>query len=86
VGIDSFRAFWRDWLAPWATYRTETDEAVDLGDRVLQFAREFGRRKGGMEEIKGNNAALWTFRDGKVVRFDAYVDRTEARRAAGLVG
>jgi ketosteroid isomerase-like protein len=83
-GVDGFRAFWLDWTAPWVTYRSETEEIFDLEDRVLQFAREFGRRDGNTEEVMGRNAAVWTFRDGKVVRFDAYADRAVARKVAGL--
>jgi ketosteroid isomerase-like protein len=83
-GVDGFRAFWLDWIAPWVTYRSETEEIFDLGDRVLQFSREFGRREGSTEEVKGSNAAVWTFRDGKIVGFDAYSDRAVALKAVGL--
>jgi hypothetical protein len=31
VGLDGFRATWRDWLAPWASYRTEIEELIDVG-------------------------------------------------------
>src|SRR2546425_8470763 len=41
AGIDGFRALWLDWLAPWVTYRTETEKAIDLGDRVLWFGLDF---------------------------------------------
>jgi len=83
-GVDGFRAFWLDWIAPWVTYRSETEKTFDLGDRVLQFSREFGRREGSTEEVKGSNAAVWTFRDGKIVGFDAYADRAVALNAVGL--
>jgi ketosteroid isomerase-like protein len=83
-GANGLRALWLDWTAPWATYRSETEEVIDLGDRVLQFAHEFGRREGSTEEVKGDNAAVWTFREGKLIRFDAYADRAEARKALGL--
>jgi len=84
MGVDGFRAFWLDWTAPWVTYRSETEETFDLGHRVLQFAQEFGRREGSTEEVVGRNAAVWTFRDGKIVRFDAYADRAVALKAVGL--
>ena len=83
-GPDAFRAFWLDWTAPWATYRTETEEITDHGDRVLQFGREFGRQPGSTREVKAHNAAIWTFHDGKVAGFDAYADRAEALKAVGL--
>ena len=84
AGVDGFRAFWLDWLAPWETYRSETEKMIDLGNRVLQLAVEFGRRVGSAQEVQGKNAALWTIRDGKVLRFDAYADRARALKAVGL--
>jgi ketosteroid isomerase-like protein len=83
-GADSFRAFWLDWMVPWETYRTDTQETIDFGERVLQLAREFGRRRGSAEEIRGDNAAIWTFRGDKILRFHAYSDRAEALNAVGL--
>ena len=41
IGLDGFRAAWRDWTAPWATYRSEIDETVDLGDRVSRALSRF---------------------------------------------
>jgi ketosteroid isomerase-like protein len=83
-GPEGFRAFWLDWTGPWAAYRTERERITDLGDRVLDFGREFGRRVGSTREVKAFNAAVWTFRDGKVVGFDAYADRAGALKAVGL--
>ena len=86
VGIDGLRALWLDWLAPWVTYRTATEKAIDLGDRVLWFGLDFGRQKGSAEEVQGKVANVWTFRDGKVVRWDGYADRKDALEAVGLEG
>jgi ketosteroid isomerase-like protein len=87
VGIDGLRDAWRDWLAPWATYRSEIDEAIDLGDdRVLLLLHDYGRREGSAQEVRANVAAIWAVRDGKVARFDAYADRRDAFGAAGLEG
>jgi len=86
VGIDGFRALWLDWLAPWETYRTEPEKAIDLGDRVLWLGLDFGHRKGSAEEVRAKIAVVWTFRDGKVVRWDGYADRDEALKAVGLAG
>jgi ketosteroid isomerase-like protein len=77
-GVDGMRDFWLDWLAPWTTYRSEVEDALDCGDRVLVLVREFGRRKGSTEEIMGRNAGVFTVRDGKILRVDAYAVRAEA--------
>ncbi len=84
TGFEGLRESWLDWLAPWATYRAETEEAIDCGDRVLLLVRDFGRREAGSPEVKSDNAAIWTIRDGKVARAEFYADRGWARRDAGM--
>ncbi len=84
VGREGVRAAYLDWLAPWATYRVEIEEAIDLGDRVLLLNRGFGRREGSQAEVENAAAALWTVRDGKIARADFYADRAEALKAVGL--
>ncbi len=83
-GMAGLRASWLDWLAPWATYRAEIEEAIDCGDRVLILVHDFGRREGSTAEVKSNNAAIWTIRDGKVARAEFYADRDWARKDVGL--
>jgi hypothetical protein len=84
VGLEGFRTFWLDWLAPWESYRTETEEITDLGDEVLQFATEFGRRPEAIAEARGDNASVWSFQEGKVICFHGYSARTDALKAVGL--
>ncbi|HEX3433533.1 MAG TPA: nuclear transport factor 2 family protein [Solirubrobacteraceae bacterium] len=83
-GLDGLRAGWLAWLAPWATYRAEIIEAIDCGDRVLLLVHDFGRREGSAEEIRGNNAAVWTVREGKIARAEFHTGRDEALKAVGL--
>jgi hypothetical protein len=35
AGLDGLRAWMLDWTAPWVAYRIETEEAIDLGERIL---------------------------------------------------
>jgi ketosteroid isomerase-like protein len=84
IGLDGFRAGWRDWTAPWATYRTEIDETVDLGDRVFVLFHDFARLKGTNEELHQEPANIWTVRDGKIARAEFYVDWSFALRAFGF--
>jgi ketosteroid isomerase-like protein len=86
TGLEGLRAAWLTWVAPWASYRTETKEAFDAGDRVLLIVNDSARREGGAQEIEIDGAAVWSFRDGKIARFEAYADRSEAREAIGLEG
>jgi ketosteroid isomerase-like protein len=84
TGMEGLRTFWLDWLAPWATYRTEPEEAIDLGERVLVLSHSFGRLEGSTQEVKEAPAAVWTVRDRKIARVDLYLDRAEALKAVGL--
>jgi ketosteroid isomerase-like protein len=84
AGLDGLRAFMLDWTAPWVTYRVETEEAIDLGERVLLLNNDRGRRERGTHEVRGRLGAIWTIRDGKIARLDAYLDRADALKAAGL--
>jgi ketosteroid isomerase-like protein len=86
LGLDGWRAFWRDWLGPWATYRSEADEFVDLGERVLVLVRDFGRQKGSVREVEIKGAPVWTLRDGRIVRVEVFSSRSDALKAVGLEG
>jgi ketosteroid isomerase-like protein len=84
IGLDGLRAFLLDWMTPWATYVVELEEAIDLDDRVLLLNRDRGRREGTAKEVRGRIAALWTIRDRKIARLDAYTTRADALKAVGL--
>jgi ketosteroid isomerase-like protein len=84
IGLDGFRVAWRDWTGLWATYRTEIDETVDLGDRVFVLFHDFARLEGTTEEFNQTPANIWTVRDGKIARAEFYVDWSDALKALGL--
>src|SRR5271154_5206688 len=50
-GIDGFRDFELDWLAPWASFRAEVEKTVDVAERVLVLYRVFGRHLNSEQEI-----------------------------------
>jgi ketosteroid isomerase-like protein len=84
VGIDGFREFLLDWLAPWDEYRSEVVRTSDPGDHVVTIFRIFGRRDGSTSELEGRGAWIWTIRDGKLARIVGYADPDEALKAVGL--
>jgi ketosteroid isomerase-like protein len=84
-GLRGLRAGWLDWLAPWASYRAEIEELIDLGDRVVSVICDYARREPGAPEIPLKSAAVWTVSDGRIVRAEFYPGgRDEALAAAGL--
>jgi len=84
TGLDGFRESWLDWLAPYTEYRTEVEETIDCGERVLLLQSSSGRLEGSAKEVKLAPAVVYTVRDGKIARFEPYADRAEALKAVGL--
>src|SRR6478609_10602914 len=59
TGLDGLRTSWLDWMAPWVSYRSEIDKAIDLGgDRVLLLFNDFGRLKDSLQEVKFPSANI----------------------------
>jgi ketosteroid isomerase-like protein len=84
-GLHGLRAGWLDWLAPWASYRAEIEELIDLGDRVVSVPCDYARREPDAPEVALKSAAVWTVRERRIVRAEFYTGgRDEALKAAGL--
>jgi len=84
VGLAGVRSLFRDWYKPWKAYRTEVERAVDCGERVLHLTRDFGVLWGAAQEITLTLGCVYTIRDGKIARWDVYLDRADALKAVGL--
>jgi ketosteroid isomerase-like protein len=84
AGLEGLRAAWLDWLDPWESYRTEIEDVIDAGDKVVVLARDYGRRPGMAAEVSVVAGAVWTFREGKIAKTAFYLDRSQAFEAAGL--
>src|SRR5437588_4190006 len=85
-GVEGFADGWRNWLEAWNRYEIQAEEFIDAGERVVVFARVSARTGRDGVEMEHAPAAIWTLRDGLVVRIEFYLDRDEALRAAGLAG
>jgi ketosteroid isomerase-like protein len=59
-------------------------ELLPAGDRVVALIRTYFRGRGGGPEVEVRDAHTMTFRDGKIVYWRLYIDRTEALTDAGL--
>ena len=84
TGLDGLRVAWLGWMEPWLTYRTEIEQALDAGDRVLMLVQDYGRLEEAAEEVKVDGSGVWTIGDGKIVRAEFFAYRSEAFKAAGL--
>ena len=83
-GLEGLNAIWAEWLTPWKTYRIEAERFIDGGDAVVVFARVEARTTRDGVLMQHAPAAVWSFRDGKVVDITFYLEREEALEAVGL--
>lgn len=81
VGRDTIRGFLEDFLESWQEFHQETEELIPANSRVLICLRLVARGKGSGIPVETRYAHLWTMRDGRGVRIDAYYDRDEALEA-----
>jgi ketosteroid isomerase-like protein len=83
-GIDAVRRYLESFRNYWAEIRFEPQEYIDAGDKVVVVARLTGRGKSSGAEVERTWAYVWTVRAERALRMEAYADRAEALRAAGL--
>ena len=82
-GYDGVWEAFRTWMGTFIDYRQER-EIIDAGDRLVLVVKESGRGKTSGAPVVRTTYAVWTMRDGKVVRIKFFPDQAEAFEAAGL--
>jgi uncharacterized protein len=85
-GHAGVRAYAESVTEAWDEFVIRPERFFDLGEQVLVLAREHGRGRDSGAEVQHPTAHLWTLRGGLVVRFQAFWDREEGLRTAGLGG
>jgi ketosteroid isomerase-like protein len=82
---DEMAAAMADFRSTWDEYEFDIEDVQALGDgRVLALFTERVRgAASGIEQVT-HPGAICTLRDGKVVRFEAFIRREDVLRAAGL--
>jgi len=83
-GHEGFARWIEDWSAAWSEDAIEPEEFLDAGESVLVFIRQRTTGSGSGVTLEREDAMLFGFRDGQVVRVDYYNDRAQALRDAGL--
>jgi SnoaL-like domain len=83
-GIEGVRRFWREWLAAWQTVQADY-KLVDAGRSVVALIDQRMRGRSTVIEVPfGQYAQVYTFKDGLVVHWKAYLRQTDALKAVGL--
>jgi ketosteroid isomerase-like protein len=83
-GVEALAEGWREWLSPWENLTVEAERLIEAGNRVVVLAVLRGRGKGSGIEIELRAGYVWTLRDRKAIRLEAYGDHKAALEAAGL--
>jgi ketosteroid isomerase-like protein len=84
-GFDDLRRFLEQVDEAWENFQIEPEELIDGDDHVFAAVRMSGRGRGSGVEVEMQLFAVWTLREGKVLRLTGgYRDRAEALEAAGL--
>lgn len=84
-GVEAMRTAWRENLNVWEDYRAgPIEHLLESGDHVAAFNRLHGRgKRSGLETDSGLRAAVFTFRDGRIVQL-LLTDLPGALDAVGL--
>jgi uncharacterized protein len=80
-GRETIRAFLENFLESWDVFRQEVEELIPSDGRVLILLHMVGQGKGSGIRVEARYAHVWTMRNGRGVRVDAYNDRESAMEA-----
>jgi ketosteroid isomerase-like protein len=75
---------WRQWVARWdgnyETMQIRTDGVIPMGDdHALALVSITATPRGSQQELRWAAAHLWSFRDGRIARWESHVDLDAAR-------
>ena len=67
----------------WSAWEMEPERFHPAGDRVAVVVRYRARARSSGLEVEGRESALWTVRDGRVVRYEWFHGPADALEAVG---
>jgi uncharacterized protein len=83
-GQEQFRQFVEDIEDPFDQSVIEPERFFARGDQVVAFIKISRRPAGSSAVVEIQIGALWTLRDGKLLRGQGFAERKRALRAAGM--
>jgi ketosteroid isomerase-like protein len=83
-GHEGLRRFFGEWYEAWENVEDDYEELIDAGEHVISpvVGRARGRASG--IAVEWTHSAVWTIRDGKIVRVVWLPTREAALEAAGV--
>jgi uncharacterized protein len=83
-GHKGIRDFFADTFETFDLFEATNEEIHDLGDRIVSIGKLRIRGKGGGVEVTVPTAIVLALRNGKIVRFEDFSERSRALEAVGL--
>jgi SnoaL-like protein len=83
-GHSGYRELWRKMLEAFEDLTLESEELIDLGDRLFSVTRMTGHGAGSGVPINDRIFQVFTFHRGLVAKQEDFGERAEALEAAGL--
>jgi ketosteroid isomerase-like protein len=83
-GRNEVLAHIRSWFETLDAFRSEPEEIIDAGEKVVIMHHSHGILKGSNAEVDMRFASVSEFRDGRIVSHKQYRHRAEALDAVGL--
>jgi ketosteroid isomerase-like protein len=83
-GIEAFSAAVKSVLDGWESWRMEPERLTAVGEQVAAVVRYRARGRASGVQVEGRESALFSLRDGKVVRYEWFHGPTDAHEAVGL--
>jgi ketosteroid isomerase-like protein len=81
AAFDALAAYWE----MFESFHDELEEVIHADEeQVVTAVRDCGRMRGSESEVWNRFFHVFTFRDGKIARVSAQLDRNRALEAAGL--
>jgi ketosteroid isomerase-like protein len=83
-GRDEVLAHLRSWFGTLDAFRSEPEEIIDAGERIVILHRSHGILRGSNAEVDLRFASVSEVRDGRIVSHKQYRRPADAFKAAGL--
>jgi ketosteroid isomerase-like protein len=77
IGRDAIADYMREFLAQWDDFRVEAEQIAERGDSIVVTERQSGTGKVSGIALDHTDYAVWTFRDGLVVRVRWTLERPD---------
>lgn len=86
TGRDAVIKASRHYWGTWDDYQLDAEEVIDGGSKVVIVVRERMRGRSSGVPLETHWAQVWTFDEGRIVRWEQFSDRASTLEAAGMSG